>query len=66
MSTAYMEKELQRDDGLWFKHSRWHWSRYVADKRVDFWPSKSKFQVDGKVRQGDVYEAMRLLAEGRT
>ena len=56
MSNAYMDKAKQDDDGRWVKHTDYHWSRFVAEKRLDYWPSKSKFMYDGKVTQGDVLQ----------
>lgn len=42
------------DDGGWQKHTQYHWSRTVGDKRLDYWPSRKKWQYEGKVRRGDV------------
>lgn len=44
------------DDGGWTKHTEYHWSRYIGDKRLDYWPSRKKFQYDGQVIRGDVYK----------
>lgn len=62
---AYLVAAKHQDDGGWAKHSQFHWSRYVNGVRVDYWPSKSKFSIKGVVSQGDVYAAIRALAEGR-
>ncbi len=35
-------------------HTEWHWSRTLNGKRLDYWPSKNKFQYDGKIMCGDV------------
>ena len=42
------------DDGGWTKHTEWHWSRMVAGSRLDYWPSRKKFQHNGRVMRGDV------------
>ena len=48
-----------RDDGGWTKHTEYHWSRKVRGIRLDYWPSRKKFQfAGGKVRRGDVYAAI--------
>ena len=38
----------------WHIHTEYHWSRSLAGKRLDYWPSRNKFQYDGKVHTGDV------------
>lgn len=50
----FMGKAVADDDGKWVRHTEWHWSRNVVGKRLDYWPSRKKFQFDGKVMRGDV------------
>ena len=38
----------------WTVHTDHHWSRTLAGKRLDYWPSRNKFQYDGRVMTGDV------------
>lgn len=38
----------------WHIHTEYHWSRALDGKRLDYWPSRNKFQYDGKVVCGDV------------
>ena len=45
--------ESANSDG-WNKHTPYHWSRQLGGKRLDYWPSRNKFQYDGKVMCGDV------------
>lgn len=47
------------DDGGWHKHSQHHWSRMVGADRLDYWPTRKKYQFRGKVRRGDVYAVIR-------
>ncbi len=49
----------QEDDGQWTKHTEFHWSRDVQGKRLDYWPSRKKFQYDGNVQRGDVMAFIR-------
>ncbi len=42
------------DDGGWTKHTEHHWSRTVAGQRLDYWPSRKKWQFAGRVQRGDV------------
>ena len=43
------------DDTGWHKHTDYHWSRVVAGKKLNYWPSRNKFQYDGgRVMVGDV------------
>ncbi len=50
----FLKKAVASDDGLWTKHTEFHWSRLVAGQRLDYWPSRKKFQYEGKVKRGDV------------
>lgn len=51
---TFLSKAQERDDGQWVKHTPYHWSRIVAGERLDYWPSRSKWQFKGKVQRGDV------------
>ncbi len=55
----FMSQAEQNDDGGWTKHTQFHWSRMVAGHKLDYWPSRKKFQYRGKVRRGDVYQFIR-------
>lgn len=57
----FMEQANASDDGKWTKHTEYHWSRMVNGERLDYWPSRKKFQWRGQVRRGDV---MKIVAEG--
>lgn len=50
----FMAKAVAEDDGGWTKHTEWHWSRCVNGERLDYWPSRKKYQWRGQVRRGDV------------
>jgi hypothetical protein len=50
----FLNDAIENDDGGWEKHTEFHWSRIVAGKKLDYWPSRKKFQYLGKVRRGDV------------
>lgn len=50
----FLERASVDDDGGWTKHTQWHWSRFVSGHRLDYWPSRSKFQFQGRVMRGDV------------
>lgn len=49
------------DDGKWAKHTEYHWSRTVNGKRLDYWPSRKKWQYEGRVTRGlkSMYELIR-------
>jgi hypothetical protein len=51
----FLEQANANDDGGWTKHTEFHWSRTVRGDRLDYWPSRKKFQYRGKVRRGDVW-----------
>ena len=42
------------DDSGWTKHTEYHWSRMLNGKRLDYWPSTTRFQYDGKVMTGGI------------
>jgi len=56
----FMNDAIANDDGGWTKHTEYHWSRTVNGERLDYWPSRKKFQFKGQVRRGDV---MKLIAK---
>lgn len=57
---TFMDKAVaEDDDGGWVKRTGYHWQRLVAGKLLDYWPSRSKFQYDGKVQRGDVVKFIK-------
>jgi len=55
----FMQEAIDDDDGGWTKHTEFHWSRTVAGHKLDFWPSRKKWQYRGKIRRGNVYEFIK-------
>jgi hypothetical protein len=55
----FLSDAVAADDGGWEKHTEFHWSRVVVDHRLDYWPSRKKFQYRGKVRRGDVIKFIK-------
>ena len=51
----FMSDAIALDDGGWTKHTPHHWSRMIGVDRIDYWPSRKKFQFRGKVRRGNIY-----------
>lgn len=56
----FMADAVETDDGGWTKHTQHHWSRDINGERLDYWPSRKKYQWRGKVRRGDVYAIVRF------
>lgn len=48
-----LEKAEKSMDG-WTVHTQFHWSRTLNGSRLDYWPSRNKFQYNGWVMVGDV------------
>lgn len=48
----FLDDATKADDGGWTKHTPYHWSRVVNGNRLDYWPSRKKYQYKGKVRRG--------------
>lgn len=55
----FMSQAVEHDDGGWTKHTEDHWSRTVGGKRLDYWPSRKKWQYEGNIRRGDVWAFIR-------
>lgn len=50
----FLEEAHKHNDGGWTIHTEYHWSRMLNGKKLDYWPSRKKWQYGGKVRRGDV------------
>ena len=55
----------------WTVHTQWHWSRHLSDgSRVDYWPTRNKFQHRGRVMCGGVMGYIRnqeaKIAKGKS
>ena len=59
---AFLREAVRDDDGGWTKHTNFHWSRIINGERLDYWPSRKKFQWRGVVRRGDVMKIVRAAA----
>jgi len=59
----FLTQSNQQDDGGWTKHTEFHWSRIVGGDRLDYWPSRKKYQYRGKIMRGDVMKVVRASAE---
>lgn len=53
------------DDGGWTKHTDFHWSRSINGERIDYWPSRKKWQYRGRVQRGDVAQFILQNADTR-
>lgn len=57
-------KQARRDRGVrnlaaadptgWTIHTEYHWSRTLNGKRLDYWPSRSRWQYNNRIMTGDV------------
>ena len=50
--TRFLDEAMASDDGQWTKHTVHHWSRQVNGERLDYWPSRKKFQWAAKLCEG--------------
>ena len=50
--SKFLNQAVADDDGKWTKHTAFHWSRQVNGERLDYWPSRKKFQYRGRVMRG--------------
>ena len=58
----FLDEAEAADDGGWTKHTQWHWSRMVNGHRLDYWPSRKKYQYQDEVKRGDVLRIVRQAA----
>jgi hypothetical protein len=59
---VFLENANKSDDDSWTKHTEFHWSKEVDGKRLDYWPSRKKYQYQGVVRRGDVNRFLMSLS----
>ena len=50
----FLNQAKEDNDDGWTVHTDFHWSRMVAGQRLDYWPSRKKYQYAGRVMRGDV------------
>jgi hypothetical protein len=55
----FINQALAKDDGGWTKHTQWHWSRMVNGERLDYWPSRKKYQFRGRIHRGSVQKLIQ-------
>lgn len=55
----FLAEAQVNDDGGWTKHTEFHWSRVLNNKKLDYWPSRKKWQYRGKISRGDVYQFIK-------
>lgn len=60
----FLSDAIDADDGNWTKHTPYHWSRMINGERLDYWPSRKKFQWRGRVMRG--LSAMRTVINAAT
>jgi len=48
----------------WDEHTQYHWSRTLNGKRLDYWPSRNKWQYNGVVMTGDVNKFISKREKG--
>lgn len=60
----FLKQAEETSDGNWTIHTEYHWSRTLNGKRLDYWPSRKKFQYEGHVMRGNVQHFMKKVSEG--
>ena len=43
----------------WIVHTEYHWSTTLNGEKLNYWPSRNKFQYQGKILYGDVHGFIR-------
>jgi hypothetical protein len=62
-SAANLSAATAADDGGWTKHTPYHWSRQLAGKQLQYWPSAKKWQYAGKMAYGDPASLAGFIAK---
>ena len=60
----HLQEANRDDDGGWTKHSPHHWTRIVGDKKLQYWPSRKKWQLgNGRAKRGltGLYKRLEAL-----
>lgn len=62
----FLVEAINNDDGNWTQHTEFHWSRMLAGHKLYYWPSRKKWQYQGRVRRGNVLKfiAIREPSDG--
>ena len=48
----FLDQARRSADDKWTRHTEHHWSRMVNGKKLDYWPSRKKWQYEGRVSRG--------------
>ena len=48
-----LDRAVEFDDGGWTKHTEYHWQRHTSAGLLNFWPSRWKAQLHGKMVYGE-------------
>lgn len=51
----------ENDDGGWYKHTEYHWSRTVGADRLDYWPSSGRWRIRGHTFYGQHSDLMNFI-----
>ena len=57
----FLKEANANNDGGWTIHTDYHWSRTVSGQRLDYWPSRKKWQYKGRISRGDVQQFIKKL-----
>lgn len=57
----FLKEASDNNDGGWTIHTDYHWSRTVAGQRLDYWPSRKKWQYKGRISRGDVVQFIKKM-----
>ena len=65
MKKEKREKNLANADKTgWTEHTEYHWSRQLNGKRLDYWPSRNKWQYNGSIMTGNVNKFISKREKG--
>lgn len=56
------EKKL--GSGRWIQYTAYHYGTTLLGHRLDFWPSKNKWQWRGRIHTGDVFKFIEKQENG--
>ena len=53
--------EMMKDHPEFEQHSEYHWSVYIHNDRVDYWPSAAKWSYRGKITHGQPQDLLNFI-----
>lgn len=64
--SRFMAAALAEGVEGWTIHTAFHWSYMLNGSKLDYWPSRKKWQYKGKTHRGDVRKFIATRSKSKT